>query len=177
MAVAGKTEVLLAGMGEIKVARGAGVLGCIGLGSCVGTLLYDPHAGAGALAHVMLPEPHDDDALRMPGKYAVSAVPALLKELGLTPATASRLRAILIGGAEVFQNRESTLRIGERNVETLSRLLKELRISIAFSDTGGHRGRSFEFDLTTAELVIRVVGQPPQVHSLSRALGRMPIAV
>ena len=110
-------------------------------------------------------------------KYAVSAVPALLKELGLTPATASRLRAILIGGAEVFQNRESTLRIGERNVETLSRLLKELRISIAFSDTGGHRGRSFEFDLTTAELVIRVVGQPPQVHSLSRALGRMPIAV
>ncbi len=177
MAVAGKTEVLLAGMGEIKMARGAGALGCIGLGSCVGTLLYDPQTGAGALAHVMLPEPHGDDALRMPGKYAISAVPALLKELGLTPATASRLKAILIGGAEVFQNRESTLRIGERNVETLSRLLKELQIGIAFSDTGGNKGRSFEFDLATAELVIRVVGQPPQVHPLSRALGRLPIAV
>ena len=35
----GKAEVKLAGMGEIVFARGAGVLGCIGLGSCVGTVL------------------------------------------------------------------------------------------------------------------------------------------
>jgi chemotaxis receptor (MCP) glutamine deamidase CheD len=52
----GKAEVKLAGMGEIVFARGAGVLGCIGLGSCVGTVLFDPRAHAAALAHVMLPE-------------------------------------------------------------------------------------------------------------------------
>lgn len=176
MALAGKTEILLAGMGEIKVARGAGVLGCVGLGSCVGTLLYDSQARAGALAHVMLPEQRGDDTFRMPGKYAVSAIPALLQELGHTPATASRLKAILIGGAEVFQNREATLRIGARNVEILSRLLQEIRVGVAFQDTGGHKGRSFEFDIATAKLTVRIVGQPAQTFGLGKELGRQLIA-
>ena len=100
--MAGTAEILLAGMGEIKVARNTGVLGCIGLGSCVGTLLYDPQNAVGALAHVMLPEPHSDDVARLPGRYATTTVPALLQELGTTDASASRLKAILIGGAEVF---------------------------------------------------------------------------
>lgn len=172
--MAGTAEILLAGMGEIKVARNRGVLGCIGLGSCVGTLLFDPHKGVGALAHVMLPEPHSDDVAHMPGKYATTAVPALLQELG-TPA-ASQLRAILIGGAEVFLNRKPTLRIGERNVETLTRLLRNLRITIAFSDVGGHKGRSFEFDLTTTKLTVRIVGQASQTYDLSRVLGRQTTA-
>lgn len=177
MVVAGRTEVLLAGMGEIKSVSKTGVLGCVGLGSCVGTLLYDPQAQAGALAHVMLPEQHGNDAFRMPGKYAILAIPAMIKELGYTPATASRLTAILIGGAEVFQNREATLRIGARNVETLSRLLQELRIGVAFQDTGGHKGRSFEFNIATAELTIRVVGQPAQTFDLRKELGQRLMAV
>jgi chemotaxis receptor (MCP) glutamine deamidase CheD len=55
----GRVEVKLAGMGEIVFARGAGVLGCIGLGSCVGALLYEPRTQAAALAHVMLPDANE----------------------------------------------------------------------------------------------------------------------
>ncbi len=163
-------EVLVAGMGEIKVAHGEGVLGCIGLGSCVGVVLYDPATGKGALAHVMLPEPPGGEPDETPGKYATTAVPALLKELG-TPAYAlSRLRAILIGGAELFQNRQHTLQIGRRNVEQLRRLLDAHRIPIIFEDTGGHQGRSFELDLATGQLTLRVVGQAPVVHNLVMAM-------
>jgi chemotaxis protein CheD len=136
----GKAEVKLAGMGEIVFARGAGVLGCIGLGSCVGTVLFDPRAHAAALAHVMLPEAQEGDAAVQPGKYATTALPALLRMLDTPPAFAARLKAILIGGGELFQNRSQALRIGERNVETLQRLLREARIEIVFEHTRGSSG-------------------------------------
>ncbi|PYP33385.1 MAG: chemotaxis protein CheD, partial [Gemmatimonadetes bacterium] len=35
--------------------RGGGVLVTLGLGSCVAIMLHDPGAGAGAMAHVLLP--------------------------------------------------------------------------------------------------------------------------
>ncbi|MCS7066099.1 MAG: chemotaxis protein CheD, partial [Fimbriimonadales bacterium] len=140
-----KAEVLFAGMGEIKTARGDGILGCIGLGSCVGALIYDPATATAALAHVMLPEPNGAELIDMPGKYATTALPALLETLGL-PSAPSRLKALLIGGAEVFQNRQNALRIGARNVEKLHSLLQARRIPVVFEDTGGQAGRSFEFE-------------------------------
>lgn len=164
-------EVKLAGMGELVMARSVGVLGCIGLGSCVGTLLFDPRTHTAALAHVMLPEAHGADAFTTPGKYATTAVPALLQLLDVPPTMASRLKAILIGGGELFQNRSQTLRIGERNVETLHRLLSELRVSIVFEHTRGSSGRSFEFDLARGWIRVRAVGGTAVEQDLSAALG------
>lgn len=166
-----KAEVLLVGMGEIKSTRGIGILGCIGLGSCVGTLIYDAATASAALAHVMLPEPSGAESIDMPGKYATTALPALLETLGTSSPT--RLKAILIGGAEVFQNRQNALRIGARNVEKLHQLLQTHRIPIVFEDTGGHQGRSFEFDLAMGQLTLRTVGGMPQTHDLSYMLGML----
>jgi len=163
--------VKLAGMGEIVWACGAGVLGCIGLGSCVGALLFDPRTQMAALAHVMLPEAHDQDALTTPGKYATTALPALLRVMDLSPALASRLKAILIGGGELFQNRSQTLRIGERNVEMLHKLLRELRIGVAFEHVRGSSGRSFEFDVATGFIKVRAVGASLEEKDLAAALG------
>jgi chemotaxis protein CheD len=167
----GKAEVKLAGMGEIVFARGAGVLGCIGLGSCVGALLYDSRTQAAALAHVMLPGANEGDAFVQPGKYATTALPALLRTLDTPPALASRLKAILVGGGELFQNRSQALRIGERNVETLQRLLRELRIEVVFEHVLGSSGRSFEFDVATGLIRVRAVGGAAMEKDLSAALG------
>jgi len=167
----GKAEVKLAGMGEIVFARGAGVVGCIGLGSCVGTVLFDPRTQAAALAHVMLPEAQEGDAAVQPGKYATTALPALLRMLDTPPAFASRLKAILIGGGELFQNRSQALRIGERNVETLQRLLREARIEVVFEHIRGSSGRSFEFDVATGVIRVRAVGSNFVEKDLSAALG------
>lgn len=167
------SAIQLAGMGEIVVARGSGVIGCIGLGSCVGTVLFDPTKRMAALAHVMLPEANADDACAMPGKYATTAVPTLLRLLDTPPALASRLRAILVGGGELFKNRSQALRIGERNVETLHRLLRDLRISIVFEQTRGSSGRSFEFDVATGLIRVRAVGSPPVEQNLAAALGML----
>ncbi|GIV07223.1 MAG: chemotaxis protein CheD [Fimbriimonadales bacterium] len=164
-------NVQLAGMGEIVQARGVGMLGCIGLGSCVGTVLFDPRTHSAVLAHVMLPEAHDHDAAQLPGKYATTAVPTLLRMLDASPATASHLKAILIGGGELFQNRSQALRIGERNVEILYRLLRELRIGIVFEHTRGSTGRSFEFDVARGWIKVRAVGATAIERDLAAALG------
>ncbi len=164
-------QVRLAGMGEIVQARGGGVIGCIGLGSCVGTLLFDPRTHSAVLAHVMLPEAHDHDAAQQPGKYATTALPVLLRMLDASPTTASRLRAVLIGGGELFRNRSQALRIGERNVETLHRLFKELRIGIVYEHTRGNTGRSFEFDVATGWIKVRAVGAEAVERDLAAALG------
>jgi chemotaxis protein CheD len=173
MQLSGRTESLFAGLGEIKVARGTGVLGCIGLGSCVGTLLYDPTKGIAAIAHVMLPQPNGTEAVDLPGKYATTAIPALLELLGAKSFGASRLKAILIGGAELFQNRQELLRIGERNVEKLHQLLMQAHIPIVFEDTGGQKGRSFEFDLATGNLTLRTVGDAPKMITFAPVLGML----
>ncbi len=166
-------KVLVAGMGEIKVARMAGVLTCIGLGSCVGVLLYDPATAVASLAHVMLPESHGGSESESPGKYATTALPAMLLQMGVPAHALSRLRAVLIGGAELFANRTQTLQIGARNVEKLRSLLGAYRIPIVFEDTGGRQGRSFEFDLATGRLALRTVGGTLTVHDLSYALGML----
>ncbi|MGQ9900848.1 MAG: chemotaxis protein CheD [Fimbriimonadales bacterium] len=167
----GKVEVQLAGMGEIVCAKGAGVIGCIGLGSCVGTVLFDPRTRAAALAHVMLPEAREGDAFTQPGKYATTALPALLRMLDTPPALASRLKAILVGGGELFQNRSQALNIGQRNVQTLQQLLREARVEVVFEHVRGSSGRSFEFDVATGLIRVRAVGSNFVEKDLSAALG------
>jgi len=91
--------------------------------------------------------------------------------LDTPPAFASRLKAILIGGGELFQNRSQALRIGERNVEMLQRLLREARIEIVFEHTRGTSGRSFEFDVATGQIRVRAMGSNCVEKDLSAVLG------
>jgi len=84
-------------MGELAVSRTSGdVLVSIGLGSCIGLCLIDRRRQAVGLAHVMLPTGGPGET---PGKFAPSAVPALVEELG---AVKTALEAVLVGGAQMF---------------------------------------------------------------------------
>jgi len=87
-------------MGELAVSRTSGdVLVSIGLGSCIGLCLIDRRRQAVALAHVMLPTGGPGET---PGKFAPSAVPALVEELEEIGAVKTALEAVLVGGAQMF---------------------------------------------------------------------------
>ena len=43
------------GMADYKVLKGEGELITLGLGSCVGIILYDPNTRIAGMAHIMLP--------------------------------------------------------------------------------------------------------------------------
>jgi chemotaxis protein CheD len=131
------------------------------LGSCVGVVLYDRISKVGALAHVVLPAANG--AADHPGKYADTAIPAVMAELErrLGPLARSRLIAKLVGGASMFQiatPAESTLNIGRRNQEAIEVILDALKIPIVARDLGGTAGRRLTFDTVSGIVAIKVPG-------------------
>ena len=128
-------------MGELRVTNARdGELSVIGLGSCIGLALTDAQTGVAGLAHVVLPAAPDGvDVSAAPAKYADSAVPALVAAMVGVGARRRRLRAVVVGGAQMFP---TGLDIGARNASAISRALAEAGIPLQASDLGGTRGRT-----------------------------------
>ena len=126
------------------------------LGSCVGVILRDRDRRVAGLAHVMLPF-----RLRAgdpPGKYADSAIPALLAGVESRGARRAALQAWLVGGARMFPIEDDGLgSIGGRNVEEARRLLAELGVPVVREEVGGSCGRTMTFDAATGTLDIRTL--------------------
>jgi chemotaxis protein CheD len=133
------------------------------LGSCVGVVLYDRAARLGGLAHIVLPHAHG--VIDHPGKYANTAIPALIAEFDrrLGGKLRSRLIAKLVGGANMFQvdaavRENSGLNIGQRNQEAVEQILTDLTIPILARDMGGASGRRLTLDTTSGIVTIKVPG-------------------
>jgi chemotaxis protein CheD len=133
------------------------------LGSCVGVVLYDRTAKLGGVAHIVLPSARG--ALDHPGKYADTAIPAMItdfnRRLGLK--ANARLSAKLVGGASMFQveptvRDNSGLNIGQRNQEAIEQILAALSIPIIARDVGGTAGRRLTLDTASGIVTIRVPG-------------------
>ena len=72
---------LVARMAEIVASRKeSDVLVAMGLGSCIGVALLDRASPVAGLAHVVLPEGRSGTAV--PAKFADTAVPELIRQVG-----------------------------------------------------------------------------------------------
>lgn len=129
-------------MGEFACSAVAGhVLVSLGLGSCIGLALLDKRAAVAGLAHVVLPAA--EGRTGSPGKFADTAVEALIAELVGLGARRIALEAVLVGGASMFKlGGGSGMEVGQRNDEAVRAELARLRIPVAATDTGGSRGRT-----------------------------------
>ena len=146
-------------MGELAVSRTPGdVLVSIGLGSCIGLCLIDRRRQAVGLAHVMLPTGGPGD---MPGKFAPSAVPALVAELTRLGAVKSSLEAVLVGGAQMFSFGNAgagRLDVGARNKEATREALDAARIPVIADATGGSTGRTVRLFVEEPRVVVKEAG-------------------
>lgn len=130
-------------MGELAIAREDEVLAAIGLGSCIGVALFDPEARLAGLAHVLLPEP-SSGRVGAAGRYASTAVPALLDELTGAGAVRERIVAKMAGGASMFRglSPNGVAAVGERNAAAVRHALEQLDIPLLGEDIGGNWGRT-----------------------------------
>jgi chemotaxis protein CheD len=133
------------------------------LGSCVGVVLYDRAAKLGGLAHVVLPSSRG--AVDHPGKYADTAIPAVIADLDRRLGGKARLRLIakLVGGADMFQidpslRDNSVLNIGQQNQQAIELILAGLAIPVMARDLGGTSGRRLTLDTITGIVTIKVPG-------------------
>lgn len=155
-------EVIKVGMADLKICVTPNSITTLGLGSCVGIAIRDPHTGVGGLAHIMLP---DSEAIKNNSnipKFADTGIRELVRLIVANGGTRSRLVSKIAGGAQMFafESKSDMIRIGERNVEASKKVLSELRIPILAEDTGLSYGRTVVFYPGTGEFKIRAVGKP-----------------
>jgi chemotaxis protein CheD len=144
-------------MGEYAFSASAGdVLVSLGLGSCVGVALLDRRAAVAGLAHVVLPAA--EGRADTPGKFADTAVPAMLESVVALGARRTRLEAVLVGGASMFSFGGAGLDIGQRNDAAVRDELARLRIPVAAAETGGSRGRTVRVDVQTGVVTAKAAG-------------------
>jgi len=154
-------EMIKVGMADLKICRFPDAITTLGLGSCVGVVLFDSVAKCAGMVHVMLP---DSTAIRNnanKAKFADTGIDELIRCMEEVGAKQSRMSAKIAGGAQMFafNSTSDMVRVGERNVEACKKKLKELGIKIVSEDTGLNYGRTIEFYTETGLLRIKAVGK------------------
>ena len=144
---------------DYAVEAGEALILTLGLGSCVACVLHDPVAGAGGLAHILLPSHTQARDRSNRAKFPETAVPLLVEELLKIGAVKDRLRARLIGGASMFANLSApgVAMMGERNVQAAREALKVARIPLIAEDTGAGHGRSVFLYLPSGRVEVKSV--------------------
>lgn len=149
------------GIADLNTVRSPGKIMTIGLGSCIGIVLYDKIRGIGGLAHIMLPDSTQFKDVKNPLKFADLAIPILLKELEKLGCSKRNLSAKIAGGASMFNFLDKSMisDIGKRNSEAVIVALKALNIPIVAQEVGGNKGRTMILDAKNGSVIIKVVGQ------------------
>ena len=151
------------GIAEIAISQSPQRLVAYGLGSCVGVTLYDGKNKTGGLAHVMLPTSRLHSTEAPPGKYADTAMSAMLAEMLKAGSSLRGLQAKIIGGANMFASlTQNSVPIGLRNVSAIRQVLGEMGIPIVGEDVGGTHGRTMIFDLEDGRVEVRKLNLPPE---------------
>ncbi len=136
-------------------------LRCLGLGSCIGLCVMDPALKLACLAHIVLPESTSANPAD-PAKFANTAVPYVIQEMSNKGAVKTRLRAAIVGGAQLFnfENANTTMDVGKRNIEAVKKHLAALKIRLTAEDVGGKVGRSIILDSASGDVTVRQSGAP-----------------
>ncbi len=155
-------KMIKVGMADLNCCRAPEVLTTLGLGSCIGIVLYDPSTKVSGLAHIMLPDSTQIRNNSNIAKFADTAIVKLIEDMCAIGANKRRLVAKIAGGAQMFSFDSSNdmMRIGERNAIATRAKLKELGIQLLSEDCGKNYGRTIEFYSETGDLLIKTIGKP-----------------
>jgi Chemotaxis protein; stimulates methylation of MCP proteins len=150
-------EVIRVGMAELKVGKAPDKIVTLGLGSCIGVCTYDALLKVGGIVHIMLPDSSMAIEPINPAKFADTGIPLLLHEMEQQGAMFTRIIIKIVGGAEMFSanNYDAHLGVGERNVLAVEETCHKLNLAIAAKSTGGHAGKSVNFNLDTGVIEVK----------------------
>ena len=152
----------LLGMADLVVAHAPAKLVTLGLGSCIGLVVYDNVAKVAGMAHIMLPDSRGSQGLEKVGKFADTAVPTIIDEMIKKGASKAHIKAKIAGGAQMFALPGASadfLAVGARNVKETTAGLAKMGVALIASDTGGNKGRTVEFSTETWMLKVKTLGK------------------
>lgn len=166
--------------GEFRTERRGNVVLLAALGSCVGVALFDKTAGAGGIAHLLLPAPNDPGNVLYPEHYASTALPLFFEELLQKGASREKMEAVIAGGALFgpVSQADVLLDIGGRTVDIAVDFLNKRGIPILQSETGGCFGSRLLLDTSDWQATIEPVFDfpPPSMRRPAQKPSREEMA-
>ena len=150
------------GMADMNICLPPDSITTLGLGSCVGVVIYDPAKKISGMVHVMLPDSTKIKNNENIAKFADTGIDELVRRMIKAGASRAGLVAKIAGGAQMFafNSNSEMLNVGGRKVEATKAKLSALRIRLLAEDTGLNYGRTIEFYPETGNLLIKSVGKP-----------------
>ena len=152
------------GMADLNVCESPDSITTLGLGSCVGAVIYDPTTKKCGMVHVMLPDSKAITNNHNIAKFADTGIEECLRRVLAMGARRDKLVAKIAGGAQMFSvnTNNAMLRVGDRNVEAVRKKFGELKIPVLAADTGENYGRTVIFYPETGEYLIKAIGKEPK---------------
>lgn len=153
-------KTVIIGMAELAVVKAPQHVATLGLGSCIGVVLYDKINKIGGMVHIVLPDSRKKPNV-VRAKFADTGVDELLEQMIKAGANRRALIAKLAGGAHMFGGlgKSDALKVGDRNAFNSKMAVLRLRIPIVAEDMGGSYGRTIELDPEDGLLMVKTVGK------------------
>ncbi len=153
---------ILVGIGEIRVSDTPGEsLMTYGLGSCVAVTLHHPLTQSGGMAHCVLwaSRYNLNKAREMPGFFADTAIPALLRRMAEFAGDPSPDEYVvkIVGGADL-PDPDDTFMIGYRNIVAVRQALEACGLEIVAADVGGSISRAVRLAVGSGEVFVSSPG-------------------
>lgn len=146
------TESIIVQTGEVKTGGRNDVLKSSPIGSCVAVVLFDAHAKAGGMAHIMLPGKAPEKKNVITTRYAENAINLLIQQLKLNGAKKEKLKAVIVGGGNVLK-RPNDL-IGQENLDSVNELLQKSDIEVVAGSVAGEERKAVRFDIQAGNIYV-----------------------
>lgn len=154
------SEMIRVGMADYKLCAPPDKISTLGLGSCIGVVIYDTKTKLCGMAHIMLPDStkitHNQNRMKFADTCLLDMYHELLARGGLK----ENLRAKIAGGAKMFAHHSDNelLNVGHHNNQAVRKFLQEKNIPIVADDSGKDISRTIVFDPECELLHISVAG-------------------
>lgn len=123
------------------------------LGSCVTVFLWHPRLQLGFINHILLPRrPPGRHSEELDSRYADESMFILMKEIDKLHLKPSQFEAKLYGGGHMLGSPRKSEIIGDKNINAVKNILKDLNIKILETDVGGPFYRKLTADLQTGQV-------------------------
>ena len=143
------SEMIRVGMADYKLCAPPDKISTLGLGSCMGVVIYDTKTKLCGMAHIMLPDStkitHNQNRMKFADTCLLDMYHELLARGGLK----ENLRAKIAGGAKMFAH---------HNNQAVRKFLQEKNIPIVADDSGKDFSRTIVFGPECELLHISVAG-------------------